>query len=186
MNSNQAFLMKKIWRLMRDSNRPGHMFAATACGAVVCGVGVAQGIPWVIQMGATIPLWEGFATPDMDHSSRRFRGGLVKKVWLLCWLPYQRLVPHRSSLSHSLLIGLPIRLLYVASLALTMWLAWQWVAYQVSPDIVWDWVQANPTKFGDWLLSYAWVAAAAAISDFIHLMKDGYLRHGLKKILFGV
>src|SRR5437868_1890322 len=50
-------------------------------------------------------------SPDLDlHSApyRRWR----KLRWV--WIPYQRLVPHRSWVSHSLLLGPVIRVLYFA------------------------------------------------------------------------
>jgi len=50
--------------------------------------------------------------PDLDLYSLSFkRWGWLR--WI--WLPYQQMVRHRSMLSHGLLIGTSLRLLYLAS-----------------------------------------------------------------------
>jgi uncharacterized metal-binding protein len=55
-----------------------------------------------------------YLSPDLDLVSRPFkRWGFLR--WL--WLPYQRLIPrHRHWLSHGLVIGSIVRLLYLATL----------------------------------------------------------------------
>src|SRR5437868_12082452 len=50
-------------------------------------------------------------SPDLDLRSAPYRRWR-KLRWI--WLPYQRLVPHRSWISHSLLFGPLIRVLYFA------------------------------------------------------------------------
>lgn len=50
--------------------------------------------------------------PDLDLYSLSFkRWGWLR--WI--WLPYQKMVRHRSMLSHGLLVGTSLRLLYLAS-----------------------------------------------------------------------
>lgn len=58
---------------------------------------------------------------DLDIDSIEYkRWGLLRFLWL----PYQKLVPHRSWLSHGLLIGPLLRILYFAGVfTLALWLA---------------------------------------------------------------
>lgn len=57
-------------------------------------------------------LWSGlYLSPDLDIRSDPFkRWGLLK--WY--WLPYQKLIPHRSIWSHGPIIGSQLRVLYLA------------------------------------------------------------------------
>ena len=49
--------------------------------------------------------------PDLDIHSLHYR----RWGWLrFFWLPYQKLIPHRSWLSHGFLVGTSIRLLYLS------------------------------------------------------------------------
>lgn len=51
--------------------------------------------------------------PDLDiHSLQYQRWGFIKIIWL----PYRRLVKHRSLLSHGLAIGTCLRLIYLGSI----------------------------------------------------------------------
>lgn len=59
-------------------------------------------------------------SPDLDTHSRPY----MRWRWLrFMWLPYQRLVPHRSRISHSLIMGPLIRALYFAVMLLLLGLA---------------------------------------------------------------
>ena len=50
--------------------------------------------------------------PDLDIHSKQFnRWGLLKPIWI----PYQKILPHRSWLSHGPLIGTVLRLLYLGT-----------------------------------------------------------------------
>ena len=56
---------------------------------------------------------------DLDtRSAQYFRWGLLR--WI--WKPYQWLVPHRSRLSHGVLLGPAVRLVYLSAVLLA--LAW--------------------------------------------------------------
>lgn len=51
-----------------------------------------------------------FLTPDLDiHSSAYKKWGLLR----IFWYPYQVIMPHRSPLTHTIVIGDIIRLLYM-------------------------------------------------------------------------
>jgi len=60
-------------------------------------------------------------TPDLDIKGteadrvvRESAGLIPALVWGILWNPYSALIPHRSILSHGLIIGTLIRLLYIA------------------------------------------------------------------------
>ena len=73
--------------------------------------------------------------PDLDiHSIQYKRWGWFR--WL--WLPYRKLLRHRSYLSHGFLLGTLFRLLYVAAwgiliLFISLAIA-RWIQPQTSPD----------------------------------------------------
>ena len=96
-------------------------------------------------------------SPDLDIKSRPFlRWGVLKIIWL----PYQRLIPHRSPLSHAPVLGSAIRLLYLAALVSPLWL--------VFPDLQrlqWaiDWEKALAFLIG------------VELSALNHLLLDGLL-----------
>jgi uncharacterized metal-binding protein len=59
-------------------------------------------------------------SPDLDLHSRPYRRwGLFRFIWI----PYQKLVPHRSWLSHSFVLGPLIRVLYFATALTLLYLA---------------------------------------------------------------
>lgn len=56
-------------------------------------------------------------SPDLDTKSRPYyRWGMIRGIWL----PYRWLVPHRSPISHSLVISSLLRLLYLLLLSLVL------------------------------------------------------------------
>lgn len=58
-------------------------------------------------------------SPDLDTMSRPYlRWGLLKFIWL----PYQWMVPHRSPVSHSVVLGTVGRVLYLVSVVELLWL----------------------------------------------------------------
>ena len=58
-------------------------------------------------------------SPDLDLISRPYkRWGWLR--WI--WIPYQKLIPcHRHWLSHGVIVGSVVRLLYLAALLLPLW-----------------------------------------------------------------
>ena len=71
---------------------------------------------------------------DLDLVSRPYkRWGYLR--WL--WIPYQRLIPyHRHWLSHGVIVGSIVRLLYLAALLLPMWFLFPGLQ-QIEWDITW-------------------------------------------------
>jgi uncharacterized metal-binding protein len=97
-------------------------------------------------------------SPDLDTRSRPY---MRWRFLRFLWLPYQRLVPHRSRISHSLILGPLIRALYFALMLFLLGLA---IYFAVNLLVPFDptgtllefarsaaeWVQAHP-----WTVLYA-------------------------------
>lgn len=85
---------------------------------------------WGYLSGETLPLAAAAAigcasgvifTPDLDvpgtRADRQVREGagfIPAVIWAIVWYPYSALIPHRSWLSHGLIIGTLIRIVYIA------------------------------------------------------------------------
>lgn len=104
-------------------------------------------------------------TPDLDIDEgcfandivRRTAGRKAERLWSLFWLPYSRLIRHRSHLSHLPLLGTALRLAYLLALPLFMlWLAGNPPGLQVIP--AWGW----------------WAAGGLALADTLHYVMDNF------------
>lgn len=144
-----------------DSNRTGHLCAAATTALGIVAAALFLGNTRLLATAAGTFFWELWATPDMDHASRSIWGSPWRRLWVIYWRPYARLVKHRSKLSHSLLFGLPTRLLY-----------------GLAP--LWIYAQATGLNaISQWTL---YALAGCAIADTVHMIKDQY---GLGEIFFG-
>lgn len=80
-------------------------------------------------------LFTGFMfSGDLDIKSKPIkRWGILKFIWY----PYEKIIKHRSIYSHGLFIGIFIRLLYLFSIFLIGWTAWDLIVYQkfTTPDV---------------------------------------------------
>ena len=154
-----------IW----DSNKRGHRFAAALVGVGIATCGIATQNYYLVATGLTIPVYERFCTPDMDHNSRH-----SNTLWLKYWAPFKWMTPHRSRWSHSLLLGTPLRFAYAAfpfAIALGFWVALDPVVGAILAANPWAWAQL-----------FSWIPLAAIISDTVHLLKDGF---GPIELFFG-
>jgi uncharacterized metal-binding protein len=76
-----------------------------------------------------------YLSPDLDLKSIPFKRWGVLRV---LWLPYQKLIPcHRHWLSHGVIVGSVVRLLYLAALLLPMWFIFPGLQ-QVKWMITWE------------------------------------------------
>jgi uncharacterized metal-binding protein len=96
-------------------------------------------------------------SPDLDIKSRPF---LRWSILRFIWIPYQRLIPHRSPLSHAPVLGSLLRLAYLAACLSPLWL--------VFPDL----------QRVQWAVDWMKVAAflvGIELSALNHLLLDGLL-----------
>lgn len=127
--------------------------------------------------------------PDLDiHSVQFKRWGALRGLWM----PYQKCVGHRSTLSHGFIVGTVFRLLYLGSflvfagfvgvaLAQLFWgFAWNWRAFGQASLV--------------WLSDYRWYAIASfvglelgamshAIADTLSTTSKRIRRQGFKGLL---
>lgn len=90
-------------------------FTTPVVGIVASQYGIETGV-----IAASAHLLGGLMlSPDLDLVSRPYkRWGLLR--WL--WIPYQKLIPrHRHWLSHGVIVGSAVRLVYLAALVSPLW-----------------------------------------------------------------
>ncbi len=115
------------------------------------------GLELGIIAGASHFLGGYWLSPDLDIKSRPF---LRWSVLRFIWVPYQRLIPHRSPLSHAPVLGSLLRLVY-----LTAWLSPLWLVF---PEL----------QRMQWAIDWGKVAAflvGVELSALNHLLLDGLL-----------
>ncbi len=98
-------------------------------------IGVSQFLELGIITAAAHLLGGLYLSPDLDLVSKPFkRWGLLRVLWL----PYQKLIPcHRHWLSHGVIVGSIVRLLYLAALLLPLWVIFPGLR-QVEWAITWQ------------------------------------------------
>jgi len=135
-----------------------HDYSILFASPVVLVVGCYQfGLELGIIAGASHFLGGYWLSPDLDIKSRPFRRWSILRF---IWIPYQRLIPHRSPLSHSPVLGSLIRLVYLAA-----WLCPLWLLF---PDL----------QRMQWAIDWMKVAAflvGVELSALNHLLLDGLL-----------
>jgi uncharacterized metal-binding protein len=76
-----------------------------------------------------------YLSPDLDLVSKPFKRWGVLRV---LWLPYQKLIPcHRHWLSHGVIVGSVVRLLYLCALLFPLWVIFPGLR-QVEWAITWQ------------------------------------------------
>ena len=114
-------------------------------------------------------------SPDLDLRSAPYRRWR-KLRWI--WIPYQKLVPHRSWISHSLVLGPLLRVLYFAgvlSLFSLVALGLLNLVVPVDPtgavlkvtDTIAAWITAHPATIGYIVLGFVLGAAAHTVADSV-------------------
>ncbi len=136
------------------------IFLAAAGGMVVHQLGHPIAHTAALTGGALAGL---VLTPDLDLDRgciandivRRTAGRKAERFWSLFWLPYSRLIRHRSHLSHLPLFGTALRLGYLLALPLIfLFMAGQPPALHTVP--IWAW----------------WAAGGLALADVLHYLMD--------------
>lgn len=124
----------------------------TALGAIpLCGWYLppeVRPLAWLVIASYTFSgIW---LSSDLDIDSSAYRRWGVLR-WL--WWPYQKLVPHRSWVSHGLGIGPVLRVVYlILMLALLFWVL-HLVLRQIGFAFAVD-AQSGLLRFSDWVLTY--------------------------------
>jgi uncharacterized metal-binding protein len=120
--------MTPLRKLYGGTNRPHHLRLSRHVALVILTAGLFH---WphhadlVITAALACICQEGFSSADRDIEENR-----KPPSWY--WLPYGRMVRHRSVWSHGLIIGTVVRLIYG-----WWWLLWP--LWLVSPPMVWAW-----------------------------------------------
>lgn len=107
-------------------------------------------------------------TPDLDvdHRTqsysviRRSFGWFIAEAWYWFWLPYARLLPHRSPWSHTPIIGTLLRLAYLLFIPMILWGALQ-MAFNLPqlPELSW-----HPL--------WGWAITGLMLVDTVHIFMD--------------
>ncbi|MBD2019283.1 metal-binding protein [Leptolyngbya sp. FACHB-36] len=106
-------------------------------------------------------------SPDLDVKSRPWR----RWGWLrFIWLPYQKLVPHRSWISHTPIVGTLIQLSYLGAivlLAATLLGIDVWTIVRVVVDRQQDVGEGNP-----WSVNCFALITGLCLGSWAHLVAD--------------
>ena len=111
---------------------PVHDFITVAVAVAAAPVALVAGLPpgETGALAATFLVGGLFFSPDLDlHSTPYMRWGPLRFMW---W-PYQVLIPHRSWLSHSLIVGGLLRLAYFAAILYALSLGLLLLLHLVAP-----------------------------------------------------
>lgn len=103
-------------------------------------------------------------SPDLDHHHRTYaeRYYIFGRLWGWFWMPYEKLLPHRSPFSHYPILGTLLRQFYLLS---AVWL----VLYLTG------WEEAGLLRNLAWLGNkwwYQWWLLGLLLSDTMHWAQD--------------
>lgn len=161
-------------------NGTTHDLITIVSGAALAPVALNTNLPDMGPANAVILLGSYLVSgllfsPDLDLKSspyKRWRG----MRWV--WIPYQRLVPHRSWISHSFLFGPVIRVLYFAGvLSLLALIAFGLLNLLTPVDptgmllqaatTAGSWVRDHPAVVGYTVLGFVLGGAAHTLADIV-------------------
>lgn len=123
-------------------------------------------------------------SPDLDLDSTPYRRWSLLR-WV--WIPYQRLVPHRSWISHSLVLGPILRVLYFAGIMSLLALIVLGVLnllvpidptrliYSLTANAA-EWIALRPWSVGYAVLGFVLGGAAHTLADIVYSGVKRWLR----------
>jgi uncharacterized metal-binding protein len=144
-------------------------FAAPLC------VGLAfDGNPGRAALALGAFLMSGlFFSDDLDIHSIEFRRWRMLRF---LWLPYQKLIPHRSWLSHGLIVGAALRIGYFAGMCtLALWLLLTALSRVLPLDasgVLGDLLSAIARSIMDHPEWWGLAFAAFALGSVVHIVSD--------------
>jgi len=102
-----------------------------------------------------------FLTPDMDIKSDTYRNwGPFRFIWFF----YLKLIPHRSFLSHSIVIGDIVRIAYFV---LILSPAWYLLNERVLNGELWNYIVPYQTNIGISIIGIMAASTLHIVADFI-------------------
>ena len=141
---------------------------ATKIGSLVFGllIGSLWGRKYGLTGMSAFFIGGFFLSPDLDTTSiPSKRWGLLKSIWL----PYKKLIKHRSIFSHGPLIGTSIRLIYLGTILyffLIFLKAIDIINISISFKLIIDIIKNNPK----YIIS---ILIGIEMSAWLHLIQDG-------------
>lgn len=153
----------------RDSTM---LAVAAPIGVLALGAAVGETSSVVsLQMTAAVALGCVLGIPfspdlDINHVTRAERIPFVGPFWYLLWLPYAKVLPHRSQHSHLPGWGTALRQLYFISV---IWLL-GWLIAMGLGGVTLGYVQTWRLLLAqEW---YGWIFAGLLLSDVAHWLRD--------------
>jgi uncharacterized metal-binding protein len=157
-----------------------HDFITIVTGAAGTPLALNSGLPDMGPTNALVLIGSYLASgllfsPDLDLRSVSYRRWRLLRF---IWIPYQRMVPHRSWISHSLVMGPLLRVLYFAGilslislivlglLNLAVPIDPTGLAFGVTANVS-EWVQSHPATLGYTVLGFVLGGAAHSLTDSI-------------------
>lgn len=145
-----------------------HAAITTAAAGLIYLWAIKSGEPLDLAAAAAVGCAAGvLVNPDLDlvgtradHLIRR-EGFLISVIWGILWYPYSALIPHRSIISHGLILGTAIRIIYIGLAALLV------IGARIRPP--------GPYMVRIW--------TGLLVSDNLHIGAD-FLLTGVKHIIY--
>lgn len=126
-------------------------------------------------------------SPDLDlHSAPYRRWGPLRFIWI----PYQKIIPHRSWVSHSFVLGPLIRVVYFALMSILLYFAvMALINLFTSVDathtllnlsrVITTWVEANPVIIGYAIAGLLLGGASHTLADIVY----SWVKRKIRRIL---
>ncbi len=161
-------------------NGPTHDLITIVTGAALAPAALNSGLPDLGPANATVLLGAYLASgllfsPDLDLRSAPYKRWRSLR-WM--WIPYQKLVPHRSWISHSFVVGPILRVLYFAGVMSLLALIALGLTNLLTPvdptgtlirvvEAAGRWIGTHPAVVGYAVLGFVLGGAAHTLADII-------------------
>ncbi len=177
-------------------NARTHDFITITTAAVATPLLLNSGLPEMGPVNTAVLVGSYLASgllfsPDLDLRSASYRRWSLLR-WI--WIPYQRMVPHRSWISHSFVLGPLLRILYFAGvmsllaliglglLNLMVPLDATGTMYRVTAEIA-RWISTHPAAVGYAVLGFVLGGAAHTLADIVVSRVKSSVRRRVRRYL---